>query len=369
MRRGVSDDRATKQALIAKLAAAKKQTENGSRPNRPIIGLSDSSDEDADKFASSDSELSQNTSDLEADEMVPVVAPTTTSFNRLRKQHSESTEFSGSGSTVPTASIAADSVADSLVNGMQGLSVAGGAGGKSTINNITTITTQSFGTDPSKKIFIDQHIEKEKEDEKEKDGAINDKANCLVLEDPSRPVTPHQFRLSPKLSSTLYPHQIEGVTWLYGLWKVGAGGILADDMGLGKTMQTSAFLSGVLLNKLASRALILAPTTLLSTWEKELKACGLGELTHQYYGTPTERERALKRVVGANKRGVILTTYGMVLHNAEVLAQHAQHDPDDGPLWDLIIMDEVSLTKQHSRSLFEKQLQIFHHFFLKPCFV
>lgn len=339
MRRGISDDKATKQALIAKLAAAKKQTENGSRPNRPIIGLSDSSDED--ENASLGSEHSRNSSDLEADEMAPVVAPTT-SFNRLRKQDSASTEFSKSRSHVTTASASASSVADSLVNGMQGLSVAGGGGVKST-NNIKSFTRQPSGAAPAKKNLTDMN-------RVEEGGKINDDANCLVLKDHSRPST-HQFRLSPKLSSTLYPHQIEGVTWLYGLWKVGAGGILADDMGLGKTMQTSAFLTGLILNNLASRALILAPTTLLATWEKELKACGLGSLTHQYYGTPSERERALRRVVGANGRGVILTTYGMVLHNAELLAQHAQHDPDDGPLWDLIIMDEVRPT-YHSRLLF-----------------
>lgn len=333
MRRGVSDDRATKQALIAKLAAAKKQTENGSRPNRPIIGLSESSDEDEDGYSSSNSEHSQSISDLETDNIAQVVAPTTstTSFNRLHKQDSASTEFSRSGSNMTTASA---SIADSLVNNMQGLSVTGGAG----ISNVKSSSTEPSATAPAKKFFIDRHIEEE--EGKEDDGTITDEANCLVLKDPSRPIT-HQFRLSPNLSSTLYPHQREGVTWLYGLWKVGAGGILADDMGLGKTMQTSAFLSGLVLNKLASRALIVAPTTLIATWEKELKACGLGALTHQYYGTPAERERALRRVVGANRRGVILTTYGMVLHNAELLAQHAQHDPDDGPLWDLIIMDEV----------------------------
>ena len=86
---------------------------------------------------------------------------------------------------------------------------------------------------------------------------------CLVLGDN------RECHLSPELSTILYPHQVEGVTWLYGLWKVGAGGILADDMGLGKTMQTSAFLSGVLKNKLARRVLVLAPTTLIATWEKE----------------------------------------------------------------------------------------------------
>lgn len=129
-------------------------------------------------------------------------------------------------------------------------------------------------------------------------------------------------------------------------------------------MQTSAFLSGLISNRLARRALILAPTTLIATWEKELKACGLGDLTHQYYGTPTERERAMRRVVCPSGRGVILATYGMVLHNAELLAKHAQHDPDDGPLWDLIIMDEVRL--RTFLCFFNIENSFFRQCFLRP---
>lgn len=47
------------------------------------------------------------------------------------------------------------------------------------------------------------------------------------------------------------------------------------------------------------------------------------------------REAALAQVV--RRRGVLLTTYGMVQHNAEALAQHRRHDPDEGPLWDIMI--------------------------------
>ena len=164
---------------------------------------------------------------------------------------------------------------------------------------------------------------------------MSDEQCSLVLGDQG------EFSLSPEISTKLYPHQIEGVKWLFGLWKVGGGGILADDMGLGKTMQTAAFLTGLLKNNLSHRALILAPTTLIATWEKELQGCGLGGITYQYAGSGGERERALTRVVTSSRGGVLMATYGMVLHNAEALAKHAQHDPDDGPLWDIIIMDEV----------------------------
>ncbi len=74
---------------------------------------------------------------------------------------------------------------------------------------------------------------------------------------------------------TLYQHQLLGLTWLQEAWMGGhAGVLLADDMGLGKTLQALAFLGwlkeemqrGSLTTK---PLLIVAPTGLLKTWEKE----------------------------------------------------------------------------------------------------
>lgn len=42
-------------------------------------------------------------------------------------------------------------------------------------------------------------------------------------------------------------------------------------------------------------------------------------------------------------QGVLLTTYGMVLHNADALSQPQRHDGagEDQPLWDIMLLDEV----------------------------
>jgi len=45
------------------------------------------------------------------------------------------------------------------------------------------------------------------------------------------------YQLPAKIAKMLFPHQREGLTWLWSLHCLGKGGILGDDMGLGKTMQ------------------------------------------------------------------------------------------------------------------------------------
>lgn len=45
------------------------------------------------------------------------------------------------------------------------------------------------------------------------------------------------YTLPGKIATMLYPHQREGLNWLWSLHTQEKGGILGDDMGLGKTMQ------------------------------------------------------------------------------------------------------------------------------------
>ena len=126
------------------------------------------------------------------------------------------------------------------------------------------------------------------------------------------------FKLAGPIASKLYPHQVVGVKWLWSLHTSKKGGILADDMGLGKTMQCAAFLAAVLKGGLAKRALIVAPKTLLDHWEKELRGCGLRGQVHSFHSSSTtERNHALAAVT--RRGGVLLTTYGMVLHNSDSL--------------------------------------------------
>ena len=99
-----------------------------------------------------------------------------------------------------------------------------------------------------------------------------------------------------------------------------AGGILGDDMGLGKTVQVSAFLGALLApgHGAARSALILAPTSIIPTWQAELGKFAPHLPVQVYQGTAAERRRALGAV--QRQGGVLLATYGMLTHNAEELS-------------------------------------------------
>jgi superfamily II DNA or RNA helicase len=74
----------------------------------------------------------------------------------------------------------------------------------------------------------------------------------------------------------LRPYQHEGLCWLHFLHEYDLHGILADEMGLGKTVQTIALLQHLFdaqrkKNKLTKPALIIAPTSVITNWQYELK--------------------------------------------------------------------------------------------------
>lgn len=79
--------------------------------------------------------------------------------------------------------------------------------------------------------------------------------------------------IRPRLAASLFAHQISGVRWLWGLHLREEGGIVGDEMGLGKTAQVAAFLGAVFdkSTQLNRSSLVLAPTTMLAHWRRELE--------------------------------------------------------------------------------------------------
>ena len=101
--------------------------------------------------------------------------------------------------------------------------------------------------------------------------------------------------VSSGVFTTLKDYQIDGVEWQKQCWAAGLPGVLnADEQGLGKTLQTIAFLRALqdwmaeAGPPMSNPVLVVAPTSLLPTWEAEVKRHtderGLGQVIRLYGG-------------------------------------------------------------------------------------
>ncbi|GAB3889458.1 hypothetical protein GCM10029964_059130 [Kibdelosporangium lantanae] len=167
------------------------------------------------------------------------------------------------------------------------------------------------------------------------------------------------------LAATLRDYQLRGLRWLDRMTSLGLGGCLADDMGLGKTITLIALhlhraaaaspcttsitertagaeSSG---NPEPTRAngpfartdprtdrgpratLVVCPASLLGNWEREITRFAPGVPVRRFHGT----SRSLDDL-----DGFVLTTYGTMRVDAEILAAHE---------WDLVVADEAQHVK------------------------
>ncbi|PSS26584.1 Protein CHROMATIN REMODELING like [Actinidia chinensis var. chinensis] len=185
------------------------------------------------------------------------------------------------------------------------------------------------------------------------DDSVYDDKYCITMRDPKL-----SFVLPGKIGKMLYPHQRDGLKWLWSLHCQGKGGILGDDMGLGKTMQICGFLAGLFHSCLIKRALVVSPKTLLPHWIKELSAVGLSEMTKEYFGTCAKaRQYELQYIL--QDKGILLTTYDIVRNNAKSLRgdYYFRDERNDDITWDYMLLDEGHLIKnpgtQRAKSLLE----------------
>ena len=137
------------------------------------------------------------------------------------------------------------------------------------------------------------------------------------------------------LKADLRPYQKLGLQYLQSLRSSNVGGILADDMGLGKTLQTIAHIATEKeQGRLGRPVLIVAPTSLVFNWEREIEKFAPSLRVLLLHGA--RRHEAFDRI---GQHDVVVTSYPLVHRDEERLAQEEFH---------MLILDEAQLIKNES---------------------
>jgi len=119
----------------------------------------------------------------------------------------------------------------------------------------------------------------------------------------------------------LRPYQKAGYDWLHFLHEYKFGGCLADDMGLGKTVEALVF---ILSEKESGHSdkpnLLVLPRSLLVNWQREASRFTPGLKVHQHFGADRKKDPTK-----FNGFDLILTTYGTMLRDIEMLREYRFH--------------------------------------------
>lgn len=97
---------------------------------------------------------------------------------------------------------------------------------------------------------------------------LDESRNELYFTSKHKAINFPEFRIPQNLYKKLFAHQVEGVSWMASLHHRG-GGLLGDDMGMGKTFTTLACLGGLMNTGTICNALVVAPKSVLRSWERE----------------------------------------------------------------------------------------------------
>jgi non-specific serine/threonine protein kinase len=130
----------------------------------------------------------------------------------------------------------------------------------------------------------------------------------------------------------LRPYQKAGYDWLHFLHEYGFGGCLADDMGLGKTIQALALFQSLHESGHPKAAnLLVLPKSLLFNWQREAARFTPELRLCEYFRNDRVKDPNL-----FNDYDLVITTYGVMLRDIEVLRKYRFH---------YILLDESQVIK------------------------
>jgi len=136
----------------------------------------------------------------------------------------------------------------------------------------------------------------------------------------------------------LRDYQRDGLSWLFTLYKLGLGGILADDMGLGKTHQALALIETALRQATVPLPiLIVCPASVLLHWADKINRFYPDLRYALYYGPNRDLQAALAEQV-------IITTYAITRVDRELLTEYR---------FELIIFDEIQTLKNRNTATYQ----------------
>ncbi|MGZ0710858.1 DEAD/DEAH box helicase (plasmid) [Coraliomargarita sp. W4R53] len=136
------------------------------------------------------------------------------------------------------------------------------------------------------------------------------------------------------LVADLRPYQRTGFDWLAFLWRHRLGGILADDMGLGKTLQMLALITHMRSSGETKPVLVVAPTSVMSTWKSEAARFAPGLRVALVGATRSKRPQTVAAL--AADADVIVTSYTLLrLNESEFAAVE----------WSALVLDEAQFVK------------------------
>ncbi|WP_428356539.1 DEAD/DEAH box helicase [Methyloprofundus sp.] len=139
----------------------------------------------------------------------------------------------------------------------------------------------------------------------------------------------------PLLKAQLRDYQKRGVSWLRYLESLGLNGCLADDMGLGKTMQVIAALILEKQEGTTGPTLLIAPTSVIGNWQKEIHKFAPHLNTFIHHGSQREKDQAAFNDL-CNTQDMLITSYTLVRKDSALL---------NSINWHRVVLDEAQNIK------------------------